>query len=196
MLFHKKVIFIMIADCNLFINCGGDKVVVDGNVYEADITRLGPSYFGDNGKWAYSSTGDFLDNRDEKYIVTSTNSSLLHMDNPRLYMTARLSPLSLKYYGFCLHEGNYTVKLHFAEIMFPDDQTFPSVGQRIFDVSIQVIARSYLHPTINCITSSLFQTSIPSLFSSVFYMGNFSAFFIFCVILMLILLSLLNYFSS
>ncbi|KAG6505896.1 hypothetical protein ZIOFF_031206 [Zingiber officinale] len=136
--FHKKkVTFIMIADCNIFINCGGNKVVVDGNVYEEDITRLGPSYFGDNGKWAYSSTGDFLDNRDEKYIATSTNSSLLHMDNPRLYMTARLSPLSLKYYGLCLHEGNYTVKLHFAEIMFPDDQTFPSVGQRIFDVSIQ-----------------------------------------------------------
>ncbi|XP_074572549.1 putative LRR receptor-like serine/threonine-protein kinase At1g53440 [Curcuma longa] len=124
-------------NCNLFINCGGNEVVVDGNVYEADITRLGPSYFDDYGKWAYSSTGDFVDNRDEKYIATSTNSSSLYMDNSSLYMTARLSPLSLKYYGLCLHEGNYTVKLHFAEIMFPDDQTFPSVGQRIFDVSIQ-----------------------------------------------------------
>ncbi|CAI8606860.1 unnamed protein product [Vicia faba] len=35
------------------------------------------------------------------------------------------------------YQGSYKVKLHFAEIMFSDDQTFKSLGRRIFDVSIQ-----------------------------------------------------------
>lgn len=67
------------------------------------------------------------------------NTSRLTMPNPKLYMTARSSPLSLKYYGLCLQNGNYTIKLHFAEIIFTDDQTYFSVGRRAFDVSIQVI---------------------------------------------------------
>lgn len=53
-------------------------------------------------------------------------------------MDARLSPLSLTYYGFCLFNGKYTVKLYFAEIMFSDNQTFSSLGRRIFDIYIQV----------------------------------------------------------
>ncbi|URD85243.1 LRR receptor-like serine threonine-protein kinase [Musa troglodytarum] len=121
--------------CNLFINCGGEKALVDGNEFEADINQLGPAQYASTEKWAYSSTGDFVDNRDEKYIAI--NGSLLNMTNSELYKTARLSPLSLKYYGLCLQEGNYTVKLHFAEIMFTDDQNYSSLGQRIFDVSIQ-----------------------------------------------------------
>ncbi|XP_064947950.1 probable LRR receptor-like serine/threonine-protein kinase At1g53430 isoform X4 [Musa acuminata AAA Group] len=122
-------------NCNLFINCGGEKAFVDGNEFEADINQLGPAQYASTEKWAYSSTGDFVDNRDEKYIAK--NASLLNMTNSELYKTARLSPLSLKYYGLCLQEGNYTVKLHFAEIMFTDDQNYSSLGQRIFDVSIQ-----------------------------------------------------------
>lgn len=54
-------------------------------------------------------------------------------------MDARLSPLSLTYYGFCLKNGNYTVNLHFAEIMFTDDRTSSSLGRRIFDVYVQVL---------------------------------------------------------
>ncbi|KAJ8512608.1 hypothetical protein OPV22_003042 [Ensete ventricosum] len=122
-------------NCNLFINCGGDKAFVDGNEFEADINQLGPAQYASTEKWAYSSTGDFVDNRDEKYIAK--NASLLNITNSELYKTARLSPLSLKYYGLCLQEGNYTVKLHFAEIMFTDNQTYASLGRRIFDVSIQ-----------------------------------------------------------
>ncbi|KAF5478526.1 hypothetical protein F2P56_005077, partial [Juglans regia] len=34
-------------------------------------------------------------------------------------------------------KGSYKVKLYFAEIMFSDDQTFSSLGRRIFNVSIQ-----------------------------------------------------------
>ena len=125
------------ADCNLFINCGGEKAIVDGNEFEADTNPLGPAQYDYTEKWAYSSTGDFADTRDQKYIAK--NASLLNMTNSELYKTARLSPLSLKYYGLCLQEGNYTVKLHFAEIMFTDDQNYSSLGQRIFDVSIQVM---------------------------------------------------------
>ena len=61
------------------------------------------------------------------------------MNNSALYMNARLSALSLTYYAFCLGNGNYTVKLQFAEIMFTDDKTYSSLGRRIFDVYIQVV---------------------------------------------------------
>lgn len=70
----------------------------------------------------------------------------LAMDNGELYMDARVSPLSLTYYGFCLGNGNYTVNLHFAEIKFTDDQTFHSLRRRVFDIYIQVrgLLLSYL----------------------------------------------------
>lgn len=53
-------------------------------------------------------------------------------------MNARLSALSLTYYAYCMGSGNYTVTLHFAEIMFTDDNTFTSLGRRVFDIYIQV----------------------------------------------------------
>ena len=56
----------------------------------------------------------------------------------QLYMSARLSAISLTYYGFCLASGQYTVFLHFAEIMFTNDSTYTSLGRRLFDVYIQV----------------------------------------------------------
>ncbi|XP_072953807.1 probable LRR receptor-like serine/threonine-protein kinase At1g53440 [Typha angustifolia] len=120
-----------------FINCGGSKVVIGDEEYEEDTAPLGASRFQLSGsmKWAYSSTGDFVGNEKEQYIAT--NASVLNMDNPKLYTTARLSPLSLKYYGFCLQKGAYMVNLHFAEIMFTDDETYASIGTRLFDVSIQ-----------------------------------------------------------
>lgn len=121
----------------MFINCGGDQKNIDGDEYQADTDTGGASYYNSfNEKWAISSTGDFVDNGDEKYIAK--NSSALNISNPELYMTARLSPLALTYYGLCLQNGNYTVNLHFAEIMFTDAGTYFSVGRRFFDVSIQV----------------------------------------------------------
>ncbi|GAB2284346.1 hypothetical protein Dimus_018803, partial [Dionaea muscipula] len=56
---------------------------------------------------------------------------------PEYFRTARVSASSLKYYGLCLREGSYTVKLHFAEIMYSNDQTYSSLGNRIFDIYIQ-----------------------------------------------------------
>lgn len=122
---------------NLFINCGGDKVIIDGNEYEDDTIDLGASnYFpSDNGKWAYSSTGDFIDNEIPRYVAANTTS--LNLSKPELYMNARLSPLSLKYYAFCMYKGKYIIGLHFAEIEFTDDETYRSNGRRMFDVSIQ-----------------------------------------------------------
>ncbi|XP_074562389.1 putative LRR receptor-like serine/threonine-protein kinase At1g53440 [Curcuma longa] len=125
-------------NCELFINCGGNKVTIDGHEYQDDsLGRRDHSTYreSNNGAWAYSNTGDFIGYEHTSFIAE--NSSILNMSNPELYMTARLSPLSMKYYGLCLQQGNYTVRLHFAEIMLTDDQTYASVGRRLFDVSIQ-----------------------------------------------------------
>jgi len=66
------------------------------------------------------------------------NITELTMVDAELYMNARVSPISLTYYGFCLANGSYTVNLHFAEIMFTDDQTYGSLGRRVFDIYLQV----------------------------------------------------------
>lgn len=126
----------MYTDHSLFINCGGAEREIDGNTYEADVGREGISNFVPNDKWAYSSTGVYLGKAKADYIATNTFS--LNIAGPEFYQTARLSPLSLKYHGLCMLNGNYKVTLHFAEIMYSDDHTFSSLGRRIFDVSIQV----------------------------------------------------------
>lgn len=93
--------------------------------------------------WAFSSTGNFMDNDVESDVYIMTDSHALHtFTDPvsELYTTARASPLSLTYYGLCLMNGNYTVKLHFAEIVFTNDSTFTSLGRRLFDVYLQVNA--------------------------------------------------------
>ncbi|XP_072959347.1 probable LRR receptor-like serine/threonine-protein kinase At1g07650 [Typha angustifolia] len=122
---------------SLFINCGGRMVIVDGNEYEDDSSQIGTSTFyqPDNERWAYSSTGDFVGNEDADYIAR--NTSILNITHTELYTEARLTPLSLKYYGRCLYNGNYSVRLHFAEIMFTENQTFVSNGKRVFDVLLQ-----------------------------------------------------------
>ncbi|XP_026445738.1 probable LRR receptor-like serine/threonine-protein kinase At1g53440 [Papaver somniferum] len=119
---------------SFFINCGGSEMTVGGEKYDADLSPMGPSsFFSYNDRWACSTTGDFVGSRGANYIAqVSPNMSVTD-----LYSSARISPLSLKYYGICLRPGNYKVKLHFAEIMFPIDQTADSIGTRVFDVSIQ-----------------------------------------------------------
>ncbi|KAK7401753.1 hypothetical protein VNO78_13478 [Psophocarpus tetragonolobus] len=85
--------------------------------------------------WVLSNTGHFLNHVDNgtTYTTTLKNKNTLS----ELYQTARISPSSLTYYGFCLENGDYTVLLHFAEIMFTDDDTYNSLGRRIFNVDIQ-----------------------------------------------------------
>ncbi|KAF3780177.1 putative LRR receptor-like serine/threonine-protein kinase [Nymphaea thermarum] len=124
---------------SLFINCGGNQYNDNENKYEADPTPLGEStyYLSNEGNWALTSTGAFLDISDPHLTYIIANKSRLSMNDPTLYMTARTSPMAMTYYGLCLQSGNYNVSLHFAEITFTDDQTFSSLGERVFDVSIQ-----------------------------------------------------------
>ncbi|PON69845.1 Phosphorylase kinase, gamma catalytic subunit [Parasponia andersonii] len=129
-----NVIHIAPADHSLFINCGGPKLEDDGNEYEEDLTSGGAAdFFSSSEKWAYSNTGIYTGEERTPY----TKNVFLSNNSSKIYETARLSPLSLKYYGLCLREGSYKVQLHFAEILFSDNQTFSSLGRRIFDVSIQ-----------------------------------------------------------
>ena len=128
-----------VTDYNIFINCSGDAANYEGEQYDEDKEQIGASKFhlASSKRWGFSSTGDFFFHTLSRYIAT--NHTMLNISDPKIYMTARLSPSSLNYYGICLYNGNYTVKLHFAEIMFMDGHTFYSVGRRFFDVSIQVI---------------------------------------------------------
>lgn len=125
----------------MFINCGGDEILVEGNEYQRDLQGSGASQFSDySEKWGYSSTGVFLGNESAPYLATNTFD--LNITGAGYFQTARTSPMSLKYYGLCMRDGSYRVQLHFAEIMFSNDETYNSLGRRIFDVSIQVSEKS------------------------------------------------------
>ncbi|RXH90360.1 hypothetical protein DVH24_032717 [Malus domestica] len=132
---------LLISKHSLYINCGGKEVMIGDKKYEADREQRGASmyYMGEN--WAFSSTGNFMDNDADSDTYIETNTSALSKNvsalDSELYMTARASPISLTYYGLCLINGNYTVRLHFAEIVFTNDRTFYSLGKRVFDVYIQ-----------------------------------------------------------
>ncbi|CAN6690842.1 unnamed protein product [Malus baccata var. baccata] len=126
---------------SLHINCGGKQFTVPGGkdtAYDDDTFSAGPSsFYKSTTNWALSSTGYFPDDDRPYDTFTWTNETRLSMANPQLYMNARLSPISLTYFGFCLGNGNYTVNLHFAEIMFRNGKTYKSLGRRIFDIYIQ-----------------------------------------------------------
>ncbi|XP_026655880.2 probable LRR receptor-like serine/threonine-protein kinase At1g07650 isoform X2 [Phoenix dactylifera] len=122
---------------SLHINCGGEETIIKGTKYEADTEERGASTFYLGPNWAFSSTGDFMDDDVNADNYITTNASILSMLHPELYTKARLSALSLTYYGLCMMNGSYTVKLHFAEIVFTNDNTFSSLGKRLFNVFIQ-----------------------------------------------------------
>lgn len=107
----------------------------DGNQYEDDSSPIGASAFSSSlEKWAYSSTGVYMG---AQAGYTANNPFSLNIDGSGFYKTARLSPGSIRYYGLCMKNGSYKVRLHFAEIQYSNDETFSSLGRRIFDVSIQ-----------------------------------------------------------
>ena len=136
------ILLLVIPDYYLVhINCGGKEVIDDSNTtYEDDTYSAGASmFYRSKTNWAFSNTGNFMDDGITTDSYIATNKSRLLMNNSALYMNARLSAISLTYYAFCLGNGNYTVYLHFAEIVFTDDKTFNSLGRRIFDVYIQVV---------------------------------------------------------
>ncbi|AES66496.2 probable leucine-rich repeat receptor-like serine/threonine-protein kinase At3g14840 [Medicago truncatula] len=121
---------------SLYINCGGNQETVNKTTYDGDSSgsaRFQPS---SSGKWASSTAGIFMDS-DQLRTYSTRHISKLTMVDAQLYTSARVSPNSLTYYGFCLANGSYTVKLHFAEIMFTNDQTYGSLGRRVFDIYLQ-----------------------------------------------------------
>jgi len=71
---------------------------------------------------------------DNKYTLQS-NSNISLVDFG-LYATARKTPLSITYYGYCLENGNYTVRLYFAEIQFTYEKLYNKVARRVFDIYI------------------------------------------------------------
>lgn len=148
------ILLYVAARDSLHINCGGANEIIKNNFgnikYEGDIDGGGSAsrnFISTN--WGFSSTGDFMDDDSDdgdKYI--ESNSSVLSMNHSVLYMTARKAPLSLTYFGFCLKNGDYNVRLHFAEIEFTDEEAYSKLGRRIFNIYIQVasyyIIRTYL----------------------------------------------------
>ncbi|CAL1405550.1 unnamed protein product [Linum trigynum] len=126
---------------SLHINCGGKETGLNNTFYEADREPRGASMYYSSQNWAMSSTGHFVDNDvDADTYIQYNNSAIISTEsapNSQLYTTARGSPIALTYYGLCLGNGNYTVKLHFAEIVFTNDSSFFSVGKRMFDVYVQ-----------------------------------------------------------
>ncbi|CAL5409040.1 unnamed protein product [Camellia sinensis] len=123
---------------SLHINCGVARTTTGNIIYAADEDAGSPAEFlSVSLNWGTSTTGLFWDTN-ENGICVATNKSIITMDESQLYTNARLSPLSLTYYGRCLANGKYTaVTLHFAEIIFINNQSFQSLGRRIFDVYIQ-----------------------------------------------------------
>ncbi|XP_047312629.1 probable LRR receptor-like serine/threonine-protein kinase At1g07650 [Impatiens glandulifera] len=122
---------------SLYINCGGNELKIGSTRYESDTDRGGPANFYRGSNWAFSSTGNFMDDDPPVNIFFVENTSKLLDNSSELSMNARITPISLTYYGFCLMNGIYSVKLHFAEITFTNDKTYRSLGRRIFDVYIQ-----------------------------------------------------------
>ncbi|KAI3689477.1 hypothetical protein L2E82_47435 [Cichorium intybus] len=121
------------------INCGGPEATIRNTLYEADVDSGGASKFVPlSDHWGFSSTGSVVNDSDGSvFEYVTTNVSVLTMNDYNLYTTARLSPLSLTYYGRCLANGNYTVTLRFAEIIIRDNRSYQSLGRRIFDIYVQ-----------------------------------------------------------
>ncbi|KAK9185335.1 hypothetical protein WN943_025691 [Citrus x changshan-huyou] len=123
---------------NLHINTGGDEHNIEGIRYEADNSTSNfyvnkPAY-----NWAYSCNGYFFSDStaDSREFIQKVTCGAAVTDAP-LYDEARLCPNSLKYYGFCLRDGNYTVSLYFSEIVFTNNDDYSSSGKRVFDIYIQ-----------------------------------------------------------
>ncbi|KAJ0975921.1 hypothetical protein J5N97_017886 [Dioscorea zingiberensis] len=122
------------------IKCGGNRNMKasDGLLYEVDNADLTTaSYFvTEANNWAVSTVGWFADASNFSYIISSLSQFKNTLDT-ELFQSARLSPSSLRYYGIGLENGNYSIKLQFAEIIVSDPPTWKSLGRRVFDIYIQ-----------------------------------------------------------
>ncbi|KAK2977048.1 hypothetical protein RJ640_011659 [Escallonia rubra] len=106
---------------------------MNGNDYVEDDQKRSYNVSSQNN-WAYSCSGAF-----DSEIVNSSDyvKNTTYGISNDIYVTARLCHVSLKYYGFCLRQGKYVVKLHFAEIVYSEGEDHSILGERVFDVYIQ-----------------------------------------------------------
>ncbi|KAK8705865.1 hypothetical protein V6N13_049451 [Hibiscus sabdariffa] len=124
---------------NFGINSGGPQITSsDGTLFERDDLTIGPAsyYVTDTNRWAVSNVGYFAGSSNPQYTVTSASQFTNTLDT-ELFQTARISASSLRYYGLGLENGNYTVRLQFAEIQILDTNRWESLGRRVFDIYIQ-----------------------------------------------------------
>ncbi|KAK9102031.1 hypothetical protein Sjap_019285 [Stephania japonica] len=122
------------------INCGGEnQISATGIHYYNDCQKLGSAslYVSPEGHFAVSNTGVFISNPNGPQYIASTDSQITRTLESELYKTARISPSSLRYYGFGLENGKYNVELHFAEIAMEDSISWKGLGRRLFDAYIQ-----------------------------------------------------------
>ncbi|KAM0872970.1 hypothetical protein ACQ4PT_038413 [Festuca glaucescens] len=116
----------------------------DGPMYEPDDASLGPAsyyvaasyYVTGAPTWGVSNVGRFMDASNGSYIIYSSQQFQNTLDS-ELFLNARMSPSSLRYFGIGLENGNYTVTLQFAEFDFPDAESWKSRGRRVFDIYVQ-----------------------------------------------------------
>uniref|UniRef100_K3Y4X1 non-specific serine/threonine protein kinase n=1 Tax=Setaria italica TaxID=4555 RepID=K3Y4X1_SETIT len=122
------------------VDCGGSTTISgsDNSMYQADNATLGAAsyYVAGAPTWGVSSVGLFTNAPNGTYIIYSSRQFDNTLDSS-LFQTARMSPSSLRYYGIGLENGNYTVTLQFAEVDFPDIESWRSRGRRVFDIYIQ-----------------------------------------------------------
>uniref|UniRef100_J3M5D1 non-specific serine/threonine protein kinase n=1 Tax=Oryza brachyantha TaxID=4533 RepID=J3M5D1_ORYBR len=124
------------------VDCGSNTSTrgLDGTNYEADATNLGAAsyYVTDQTRWGVSNVGNyFLSTNGLNIISSPQNQKFQNSVDSKLFETARMSASSVRYYGLGLENGNYTVLLQFAELAYPDSQTWQSLGRRVFDIYIQ-----------------------------------------------------------
>ncbi|GFP92738.1 probable LRR receptor-like serine/threonine-protein kinase at1g56140 [Phtheirospermum japonicum] len=99
------------------INSGGRPIgSSDQTPYESDNETLGPAtyYVTNFGRWGVSNVGLPADSASPQY-QTSSQSQFTNTLDSELFRDARISAGSLRYYGLGLENGNYTVRLQFAE---------------------------------------------------------------------------------
>ncbi|KAL0320980.1 UNVERIFIED_CONTAM: putative LRR receptor-like serine/threonine-protein kinase [Sesamum radiatum] len=121
------------------INCGGMQILSsDQIVYERDNETLGPAthYVTPTRRWAVSNVGLPADSTSPQYTSTSLSQFTNTLDSS-LFQIARISAGSLRYYGLGLENGNYTVRLLFAETIILGTRTWRSIGRRVFDIYVQ-----------------------------------------------------------
>ncbi|CAH8332505.1 unnamed protein product [Eruca vesicaria subsp. sativa] len=95
---------------NFSIKCGGPQIQsLTGEVFESEEEDLGSASFfvNDVNRWAISSVGLYAGRINNLWVINGLDGEL--------FQTARQSSSSLRYYALGLENGDYTVKLQFAE---------------------------------------------------------------------------------